>query len=68
MKTFIKKSESISFEKVIKDFKKLQDFILNSELKNKKAATLKSNSYGSLNTLMSIPTIRDSLVKITSMQ
>ena len=48
MKTFIKKSESISFEKVIKDFEKLKDFISNSELKNKKAFFLLASTQNKL--------------------
>ena len=48
IKTFIKKSESISFEKVIKDFAKLQDFISNSELKNKKAFFLLASTQNKL--------------------
>jgi len=48
IKTFIKKSESISFEKVIKDFAKLQEFISNSELKNKKAFFLLASTQNKL--------------------
>jgi hypothetical protein len=48
IKTFIKKSESISFEKIKKDFKKLQDFISNSELKNKKAFFLLASTQNKL--------------------
>jgi hypothetical protein len=48
MKTFIKKSESISVEKVKKDFEKLQDFISNSELKNKKAFFLLASTHNKL--------------------
>jgi hypothetical protein len=48
MKTFIKKSESISFEKIIKDVKKLQEFISNTKLKNKKAFFLVASTQNKL--------------------
>jgi hypothetical protein len=40
LKTFIKKTESISFENILKDIKKLKEFISQSNIKNKKAFIL----------------------------